>query len=229
MTRPDPVHENEWAIRRRALLSAAAAFPVLVTFGGGMSPASAAASQLPSIRDAFNGIVAFLVPGRDKFSVHQGRTSGSDGGVAAGAGPALEYVYDQTIPFPIVGRPFDLNLPGAAAVSTILNLVAMDVEPLSALGPFASSFANLSFARKAEVFRRLEAPGLADGTPVRFIINTIPTLAAFAVYSEAPVFDRATNRLKAVPLGWKLSNYHGVSDGWNEFQGYYRGIDRVRD
>ncbi len=219
------IPEQPFTIRRRALLGGAAAIPLLLAFGGGAGEAA----SLPPIKDAFDGLVAFLVPGRDRFSVQQGRTSTSDGGVAAGAGPSLEYVYDQAIPYPLVGRPFDLNLPGAAAVAAILNLVAVEVAPVAALGPFASAFANLSFADKVEVFRRLEEPGLADGTPVRFILDTLPTLAAFIAYSEAPVFDRATNRLTAVPLGWQLSAYQGIGEGWNEFQGYYRGIDRVPD
>jgi hypothetical protein len=79
------------------------------------------------------------------------------------------------------------------------------------------------------VFRRLEEPGLADGTPVRFILATLPTLAAFLSYSEAGVFDRAAHRLTAIPVGWRISAYQGVGEGWNEFRGYYRGIDRVTD
>jgi hypothetical protein len=217
---------DRWPVRRRTVLGGSAA--LLLAFGdGALAAARTGSASLPPVREAFDGLVAFLVPGRDRFSVHQGHTSPSGGGVAAGAGPALEYVYDQAIPYPLVGRPFDLDLPGAAAVAAILNLVAVQVSPATALGPFASSFAGLSFAGKAEVFRRLEEPGLADGTPVRFILDTAPTLAAFAVYSEAPVFDRAANRPTAVPLGWQLSRYQGIGDGWNEFRGYYRGIDRV--
>ncbi|GHG50860.1 MULTISPECIES: hypothetical protein [Amycolatopsis] len=212
-------------ITRRAVLGAAAVIPLLLAW----DPARAADLPLPPVDDALNGLAAFLVPGRDAFSVRQGRTSSTDGGVAAGAGPALRYVYDQAIPYPIVGRPFDLDLPGAAAVAAILNLVAIEVDPAAALGPFAASFANLSFAGKVEVFRRLEEPGLADGTPVRFILDTLPTLAAFVSYSEAGVFDRAANRLTAIPVGWRISAYQGVGDGWNEFRGYYRGIDRVTD
>ncbi|MEV7040628.1 hypothetical protein [Amycolatopsis sp. NPDC051061] len=219
------VSEEPFPIRRRALLGGAAAIPLLLAFGGGAGEAAG----LPPIDDAFDGLVAFLVPGGDPFSVRQGETSTSDGGVAAGAGPALQYVYDQAIPYPIVGRPFDLNLPGAAAVAAILNLVAVEVAPAAALGPFAAAFANLSFADKVEVFRRLAEPGLADGTPVRFILDTLPTLAAFIAYSEAAVFDRATNRLTAVPVGWRISAYQGIGEGWNEFRGYYRGIDRVPD
>ncbi|OXM61423.1 hypothetical protein CF165_38805 [Amycolatopsis vastitatis] len=210
------------------MLGGAAAIPFLLAFGGTL-PAEAAVLPLPPVDDAMAGLAAFLVPGRDPFSVRQGRTSGSDGGVAAGAGPALRYVYDQAIPYPIVGRPFDLNLPGAAAVAAILNLVAVEVDPGSALGPFAASFANLAFTGKVEVFRRLEEPGLADGTPVRFFLDTMPTLAAFVSYSDAGVFDRATNRLTAIPVGWEISAYQGIGEGWNEFRGYYRGIDRVTD
>ncbi|SDD10571.1 hypothetical protein [Actinokineospora iranica] len=213
-------------ISRRELLAGMAGVLAVAPFVGG---ASAEAVVLPPIRDTFHGLSAFLVPGRDRFSAHQGRTSATPGGVEAGTAAPLERTYDQAIPFPLVGRPFDLDLPGAAAIAAILNLTAVAVDPLAAVGPFAAAFANLSFERKAEVFARLERPGLADGTPVRFLINTIPTLAAFIAYSEAPVFDRATGRLTAVPVGWQLSGYDGVGDGWAEFQGYYRGIDRVTD
>lgn len=210
------------------MLGAAAVMPFLLAWDTAEA-VDAAVLPLPPVDDALNGLAAFLVPGRDAFSVRQGRTSASDGGVAAGAGPALRYVYDQAIPYPIVGRPFDLNLPGAPAVAAILNLVAIEVDPAAALGPFAASFANLAFDGKVEVFRRLEEPGLADGTPVRFILDTLPTLAAFISYSEAGVFDRASNRLTAIPVGWQISAYQGVGEGWNEFRGYYRGIDRVTD
>ncbi|PWW59437.1 hypothetical protein [Actinokineospora spheciospongiae] len=214
-------------INRRTLLTGlgfAAAFTAV-----GVSLPTAEAVALPPIRDTFQGLLAFLVPGGDRFSRHQGVTSETTGGVDALAAPALEYTYDQAIPYPLVGRPFDLNLPGAAAVAAILNITASAVNPGSNFGPFAAAFANLKYAEKAEVLRRLERPGLADGTPVRFLINTIPTLAAFAVYSEAPVFDRTTHQLTRRPVGWDLSGYAGVSDGWAEFQGYYRGVDRVTD
>ncbi|WP_410640985.1 hypothetical protein [Amycolatopsis sp. lyj-346] len=225
MVAPVPEPPENAPIRRRVVLGGAAAIPLLLALGSPV-PARAAVLPLPPVDDALDGLAAFLVPGRDAFSVRQGRTSSTDGGVAAGAGPALRYGYDQAIPYPIVGRPFDLNLPGAAAVAAILNLVAIEVDPMAAFGPFAASFANLSFAGKVEVFRRLEEPGLADGTPVRFILDTLPTLAAFLAYSEAGVFDRVTNRLTAVPVGWRISAYQGVGEGWSEFRGYYRGIDR---
>ncbi|GGS54963.1 hypothetical protein [Actinokineospora fastidiosa] len=211
-------------VNRRQLLFGVTGLAVLAAVGVGV-PAQAVA--IPPIRDTFQGLLVFLVPGRDRFSAHQGRTADGPSGAETGAAGPLQRTYDQAVPIPLVGRPFDLNLPGAAAVAAILNLTALDVDARAALGPFASAFANLSFEGKAEVFRRLERPGMADGTPARFLINTIPTLAAFAAYSEAPVFRRG--ELVATPVGWRLSDYDGVSDGWPEFLGYYRGVDRVRD
>ncbi|WP_156754917.1 hypothetical protein [Actinokineospora pegani] len=214
-------------ITRRTLLTGLGVAGLLATTG--VAAPTASAVDLPAVREAFQGLLAFVVPGPDRYSQHQGVTLPTPGGVDIAAAEPLEYTYDQAIPFPVIGRPFDINLPGAAAIAAFLNITALDVDPRSAIGPFASSFANLTHARKAEVMRRLERPGLADGTPARFLINTIPTLAVFAVYSEAPVFDRATNQLTQRPVGWDLSDYDGVSDGWAEFQGYYRGVDRVTD
>ncbi|MFF1615827.1 hypothetical protein ACFVYA_49560, partial [Amycolatopsis sp. NPDC058278] len=136
-----PVPENR-PIRRRVVLGGAVAIPVLLAGG----TARAAALPLPPVDDALAGLVAFLVPGRDGFSVWQGRTSSTDGGVAAGAGPALRYVYDQAIPYPIVGRPFDLNLPGAGAGAAHRNRGAVVVVPAGPRGPGAAGVAHQSFA-----------------------------------------------------------------------------------
>ncbi|OLR93625.1 hypothetical protein [Actinokineospora bangkokensis] len=211
-------------ITRRTLLAGLGVAGLVATVG--VAP-TASAVELPPIRDTFQGLLAYLVPGTDKFSQHQGVTLPLRGGADTGGAAPLERTYDQAIPFPVVGRPFNLNLPGAAAVAALLNIVALNVNPGALIGPFASSFANLKHAQKTEVLRRLEEPGLADGTPVRFVINTIPTLAAFQLYSEAPVFNRETQQLTGRPLGWDLSAYDGPNDGWAEFQGFYRGIDRV--
>jgi hypothetical protein len=224
---PEPQAGPPDRLTRRALLAGLGVAGLVATIG--VSAPEAQAAQLPPIRDAFQGLLAYLVPGADRYSKQQGVTLASTSGPDTGAAAPLERVYDQAVPYPLVGRPFNLNLPGAAAVAAILNIVALNVDARAAIGPFASSFANLKHAQKTEVLRRLEEPGLADGTPVRFVINTIPTLAAFQIYSEAPVFDRATKVLAARPAGWELSQYDGVNDGWDEFLGFYRDVDHVSE
>jgi hypothetical protein len=214
-------------ISRRTVLAGAMGLSGLAVLAGIGSPARARADTDPGIHDAFQGLMAFVVPGGDGYSVHQGQTSTTPGGVEAGAAASLEHVYDQAFPFPVFGRLFNINLPGAAGIAALLNLTALAVDPSAGSGPYAAAFANLSYANKAEVFRQLEGPNVADGTPVRFILSTLSGLATSTVYSEAPVFDRTTGQLTGTPVGWQISNYGGVSDGWNEFKGYYRGIDKV--
>lgn len=50
---------------------------------------------------------------------------------------------------------------------------------------------------------------------------------AFLVYSEAGVFDAQTRSLTGAPVGWTLSGYQGVSDGRDEFLGYFDGRRRI--
>jgi hypothetical protein len=216
-------------IGRRTLLARAAATAVLAALGVAVTQGkSYAAGPQPSlVGDSFKGLLAFLVPGPDAFSEQQGQTSPSPGGVDAGTGPYLESIYDHALAVPVIGRLFNLDLPGGAAVAAIIDVTAIDVNPAAAVGPMNAPFARLTFAQKAQVFQQLEAPGLADGTLARFIIDTLPTLTAFMAYSEAAVFDPNTRQLTGVPTGWKISGYQGVSDGWDEFKGYYGGVSHV--
>ncbi len=99
-----------------------------------------------------------------------------------------------------------------------------------ASGPFASSFANLKFAEKAEVLRRIESEfeSQAGGTEFAFVAGILPGFATFLTFSEAGVLDAATGELTGRPVGWELTNYAGTSDGWPEFRGYYQGRRRVK-
>ena len=48
-------------------------------------------------------------------------------------------------------------------------------------------------------------------------------LVAFLAYSEARVFDAKKRRLRARPVGWRLTRYTGVADGRKELKGYWQG------
>jgi hypothetical protein len=73
-----------------ALASAAATLmqaPEFLRHGALFQAAQAAGPDL--LHDTFNGLLAFIVPGRDPYSLHQGVSTGDPGGVDAGATEAL--------------------------------------------------------------------------------------------------------------------------------------------
>jgi hypothetical protein len=191
-----------------ALASAAAAVsqaPEFLRDGRWFASVSAQTGDL--LHDTYNGLMAFVVPGHDAYSTHQGVATTEPGGVDAGAIDALIATIDLSTPF----------VPQfSATVAALLNGVAQLVNP-AAIGPFLSPFAQLSYAEKAIVFQFM------DGHPdYKVLAGVLPALVAFFAYAEAGVFDPATRSLTGTPLGWTLSNYQGVSDGRDEFRGYLR-------
>ncbi|WP_174555428.1 hypothetical protein [Rhodococcus rhodnii] len=214
--------------RRRFLTSVGVTGLLLAGVGSRFAPTAAAQSAempLPPVRDTTAGILAFVVPGDDAWSRHQGVATDRPGGATPGACASLERTFDAAVPFPLLGPAFGITLPGAAAISALINLFTVTMDGASVHGPFAAPFANLSHAAKAHVFELLDVDPLLPGLPLKFATNAIPTLAAFAAYSEVSAFDRRTRTLTGRPAGWELSRYEGVSDGWDEFRGYYRGVD----
>jgi hypothetical protein len=158
-------------------------------------------------RDTLNGVTVFWVPGPDPYSLHQGESTLDPGGLEAGAGEGLY----QGLNF---ANPFAPNL--ADTVATILNSTTLAVFP-AGTGPFESPFSNLSFAQKGTVFEVLE------GNPLTApLIGILPVVVGFLAYAETAVFDPATRTISGRPIGWDLSNYTGVSDGRDEFKGYFR-------
>ena len=200
-------------LRHAGLTAAAMALlqaPEVLSGRGWIQPAYAAEPDL--VHDTFNGLLAFIVPGSDRYSEHQGVSTAEPGGVDAGITDVLIASMDQAVPF----RPnFSVELAG------ILNGVAQAVNP-SASGPFSAPFANLSFPEKVAVVQVLE------GDPAsRPLAGVLPQFVAFLVYSEAGVFDPNTRTLTGKPLGWELSHYEGVADGRDEFKGYYQDRRKV--
>lgn len=188
--------------------------------------AAPAAPQAPATRDTINAILAFVVPGNDPYSHRQGVATDRPGGVTPGTAEALERTFDLAVPvkmFELIG----IDVTGAGAIAALVNLYAVTAEPGSVIGPFAAPFANMTHASKAHVFELLDTDPNFPGRPIEYAVNAIPTLAAFVAYSEVSAFDRSTRELTGRPVGWDLSRYAGVSDGWDEFQGYYNGVDEV--
>lgn len=224
----DPQHG--YRSRRRFLAGVAATAAALVGTAGVFARGASASplSGTPAVRDTINGVLAFVVPGNDPYSHQQGMWTDRPGGVTAGTAESLERTLDQASPMPLLG-PEAGNLPGAAAVALLLNSFGVTADPRSVTGPFAAPFANLSHAVKAQVFEWLDTDPRFDGLVLKFVVNAIPTLAAFAAFSEVSAYDRMRREVTGRPVGWELSRYAGPSDGWDELLGYYGGIDKVED
>ena len=116
-------------------------------------------------------------------------------------------------------NPFVPNL--ADVVAGLLNSTALVVKP-TVTGPFASPFSNLSFADKAQVFAALE--GNPASAP---LAGLLPIVVGFLAYAETAVFDPATRTISGRPIGWDLSNYSGISNGSDEFKGYFRNVRKA--
>ncbi len=165
------------------------------------------------LHDTFNGLLAFIVPGPDDYSIAQGVSTVEPGGVDIGVVDILIATLDESTPF----------VPQfSATVAATLNNLAQMVNP-SAGGTFLSPFARLSFAEKAAVFK------IMDGTEsLKPLAGVLPAFVAFFCYSEAGAFDPVTRSLTRKPIAWDLSSYQGVSDGRNEFLGYFEKRRKVR-
>lgn len=218
-------------ITRRQFLTRASALAALsqvpsILKATGLLP-QARAIEPDVVRDTVNGLVAFVVPGNDEYSRAQGEWSTQPGGIAAGTTDFMFESIDGFLPQPdLPGAPNDETVPLSAGIATLLNALALQVNPLASAGLFLSPFARLRFTDKAEVFRRLEALDLRDATApepltsasgsIRFVAGALLEFVAFGTYSELS------------PVGWQLSGYPGVADGWDEYRGYWGGRRKAR-
>ena len=182
--------------------------PDLARLEGWLDDAYAATS--PAVRQAFEGLVAYVVPGPDRYSRQQGQRSRTPGGVAAGGADVLIGTLDQFI----VSRP-----PFSVTVAAFLDGLAPQRR-----GPFRSRFANLTFRQKRAV---LDAMVGSSEEAIRFLGGNLPGLAAFACYSEGNAFDRRRRGLRRRPVGWRISSYDGMAEGRAELEGYFRGRRRA--
>jgi len=158
------------------------------------------------LHETFNSFFAFVVPGSDAYSVAQGVSTAEPGGVDSGGVDVFLRTLDGSTPF----------VPAfSATVAGALNGLAQLVNP-GATGPFSSPFARLSFAEKAAVLQ------IVDSTDsLKLLGGLLPLFAAYFSYSEAGAFDPVSRSLTGDPVGWRISSYQGVSDGRDEFRGYY--------
>jgi hypothetical protein len=196
------VSRRELLERATALVAGVAVLdqlPHALRLQGWLEDAYAATPNV--VQQTMNGLVAFIVPGRDRYSRAQGTTTKTPGGIEAGATPVLIRTLDRFLPGP---------LPLSATAATILNEFAAQVTPVNrGYHPFLSAFANLSVARKAQVFQTVESLQAESAGSIRFLIGNLPDLVAFVAYGR--------------PLGRKLTKYAGVADGRKELKGYWQG------
>jgi len=190
--------------------------------------ATAAAQSADLTEDTFNGLVAFVIPGSDPYSVAQGQSADGPGGIAAGAVPVLIATLDSVLPLATYVGP-DATVPVSGGVATLLNSYASRVNPAAAGGGFPSPFARLSFAEKAKVFETWQAEPSQDGTEMRFLAGILTGVTNLIGYSEAGVFDPKTRAPTRRPVGWDISGYRGPAEGHAEFKGYYRGFNSAID
>ncbi len=212
-----------WLLSRRAFLGHAmrlAAAAALIQLPAALIDRrwieAARAAQPDLVHETLNGLIAFVVPGPDSYSVTQGLSTEEPGGMDANITDALIVTLDlaqpQSVPLP----------PLSATAATVLNGVAQVVNPDPPDGPFSSPFANLSFQQKVTVFGYLEADqALAP------LASLLEFACAFLAYSEAGVFDSRTRKLTGWPVGWTISGYQGVSRGHDEFKGYFQNRRKV--
>jgi len=207
----DPTSASRRKFIVQALFAAAiSSLPALLERTGVAQAAQAAEPDLA--RDTLNGVAVFFVPGPDPYSVHQGESTLEPGGLETGAGEGLY----QGLNF---ANPFVPNL--ADVVAGLLNSTALLLN-LDVIGPFDSEFSNLSFADKATVFAALE--GNPASAP---LAGLLPIVVGFLAYAETAVFNPATRTISGRPIGWDLSNYSGVSNGRDEFKGYFRNVRKA--
>ena len=205
--------------RRRflELAGAAAVFAQLPGFLAGRGWLDDALAQSPdAVRDALNGLVAFVVPGPDEYSVAQGQSTKEPGGIAAGGTDLLIELLDR-----FVDTPAGAVIPSSGGVAQLLNGTALQVNPAASGGAFASPFARLKFDEKIEVFRRLEE--MTEGSELRFVSGILIGAVGFLSFTEGGVFDRSKRELTGTPVGWTITSYGGVAEGHPELRGYWRG------
>ena len=176
--------------------------------------------------ETLSGLVAFILPGDDPYSIAQGERANTPGGVGSNTvGPFMQAL-DAFVPLAALGP--NATLPASGGVAAILNRYALEIAPAASNGGFPSAFARLTFAQKAEVFKRFESDSAWNDTEFKFVSGILPGFVSFLAWSEAGVIDPDTRRPTTRPVGWRLAKYDGPAEGHPELRGYYRGHRRAK-
>lgn len=135
------------------------------------------------------------------------------------------------------------TVPLSLIIAMTLNLVATQVNPASLKGAFVSPFARLSWAEKAQAMRMIEETDsdLVEALDVnlpqplhqslsgvlKFVGGALIEFSAYGSFTEYAVFNKQTKTLTGKPVGWTISGYDGIAEGWDDFKGYYQGRTKV--
>src|SRR3954452_10806622 len=115
-------------LQRAGLFGAAFASFDLVALLDKQGLLATAKAQSPDLTvDTLSGLVAFIFPGDDPYSVAQGEKANGPGGIAAGAVSALINGLDHYVPANTVGG--NLAVPASGGVAALLNQYATQVNP----------------------------------------------------------------------------------------------------
>lgn len=233
--RPNRISRRQFLARAGAVGFGAALvqLPAALRGKGWLDEAEAQDPDLT--RDTINGLVAFVVPGPDEYSVAQGESSDTPGAIDAGTTDNLILNLDSFLPSADLG-PFnnDGTVPLSGAVAGLLNSTAAEVDPAAAGGGFPSHFSRLSFEDKVEVFKRIEATAGDDDASrnIRFVGGILPGYTAYLAFGEWHAFDPATGTLTGRPVGWDLTQFQPGRttpvEGWPELKGYFEGRKKAR-
>ena len=200
--------------------AALAQLPALLDAKGLLQAAFAQSQDV--VQDTLSGLIAFILPGNDDYSRAQGDVTTEPGGLAAGTLPVFIRNLDAFVPVAVPGAGTE-TLPASGGVAMLLNRYALEVNPAASSGQFASPFARLSNAEKAQVFKLFESDTSWDNTEFKFVSGILFGFVAFLAWSEGGVIDPATRQPKSTPVGWTLSRFSGQADGHAELRGYYHG------
>ena len=227
------VPRRDFILKTGQVLGAATALSQLPAILGSRGWLDHAQAQDPDLtRDTLNGLVVFICPGPDEYSIAQGEMSEEPGAIEANTTDNLILNLDNFLPAADVGGGNDDTVPISGAVANLLNAQAAQVNPAAAGGAFPSHFSRLAFAEKAQVFENIEATAGDDDASkqLRFVGGILPGFTAFLAFGEWAVFDPETKKLTGRPVGWELAGYQpdGPVRGHNEFKGYYQGRRKVK-
>lgn len=182
-------------------------------------PAEALADIGRKTVETMDALVALVFPGDDAYSRAQGASREGPGGVAAGGGRDLQRTLDEALPVPIVGTI--ASLPAAAAIAVIVDFYTVTTVN-APWRPFATRFANCALRDKIRILQRLDQDPIWIGTPIKYAINALPTLAALTAYGEGRLIDRGSTpyAVTAAPPSWQVSGWEGPSAGEPELVSY---------
>jgi hypothetical protein len=137
------------------------------------------------------------------------------------------------------------SVPLSLLLSLLLNALALSVRPSSAVGLLPSPFARPVVAGQGQSLRTAgdagqqcrrhgqpEARTAFDAHADRLCAVDRAGAAGLRGFGRLQRMGRAGSghaHLRSRPVGWRIANYAGVSDGWDDLKGYYQNRKEAVD